>query len=146
MGSWRDSASKTTQKELDGLFDFQLKAAVSLLQKNKEFYPIAASAAGKDVSPVAFYDGNEYPESLAVIDGLKKALKAQKHTINAAAIAFDVLVSQNGKKSNAVCVDLEHKDGICFRLVTPYEFGGLFKKRVTLGKTQMQKCEKFIWR
>ncbi|MDR2201741.1 MAG: hypothetical protein LBP26_03105 [Clostridiales bacterium] len=145
MTSWRESASAEAQAEIEGLFDFQLNTATALLQKNREFYPIAATAAGENITPVAVYEGDEHPESAAVIGGLKDILRKTRGEFDAAAIAYDILVTVDGKKTSAVCVDLEHKDGICFRLITPYVFKGIINKRIGLGDTVMNACDKFVW-
>ncbi|MFL0357635.1 hypothetical protein ACI5KX_14315 [Erythrobacter sp. GH1-10] len=133
--------------KLDELYDSVVQMASSLLEKNGEFFPIGATV-GVDgtVTHVGFHNGDEHPESQAVIDGLTAIHKQQAASgeILASAIAFDVRVRspETGDAVDAVMTRIRAAD-YARDVVLPYTLrtSGLFKKSRSLEVGQPSASE-----
>jgi hypothetical protein len=145
MGSWREGVSKEAQNDLDSLFEQGLKDAAGFLKKYKEFYPLGLVVKNDgEIRRAATYDGNEYPASGDVIADLKKAFISTKNETRAAAIIYDARINEG---EDAVCLSLEHRQGVAIKITVPYAFKGLFKKSLKL-KTESASVsygERVIW-
>ena len=120
----------TTKEECEILLDPLLSTAENLLAKNGEFYPIGAVLSNDTVAAfTAVHSGNECPDSKQVIQDLISAHKqmAQKNEIKASGIAWTAVIASDGKKTDAIIVSLEHRDGYSVIVGLPYKIG-MFKK------------------
>jgi hypothetical protein len=119
------SMAATPKEEAQQLVDAILPFAQQMLSKHKEFYPFGAQLnnAGK-VEQVGAYNGNEHPPSAELIDLLHAGFvaKAKAGQVRATALAYDVRVQPPGSsaKSDAVAVELEHRDGYNVTVYFPY--------------------------
>ena len=120
-----------TPKDIcEELLNSILPHAQALLVKNREFYPIGeVMDADNKVTATAVFNGDEHPDSNAVINDLIKSHRelAANSGIVASGIAWDATITTESGKQDAVIVSLEHKDGYSVVLVQPYRIG-LFKK------------------
>jgi len=119
MTSWRDTASASAQEDLDGLLNVVLPLAQELLGKNGQFYPFGASVSATGEASLTAADPGlvERQKPDQVLAGLYEGARASAADNRAAAFVVDVLV--NG--SDAVRVELEHRDGIALVVLVPYE-------------------------
>ena len=120
----------TTKEECEILLDPLLSTAENLLAKNGEFYPIGAVLSNDTVAAfTAVHSENECPDSKQVIQDLISAHKqmAQKNEIKASGIAWNAVIASDGKKTDAIIVSLEHRDGYSVIVGLPYKIG-MFKK------------------
>lgn len=119
MKSWRDTASAAAQEDLDNLLNAVLPLAQGLLGKNGQFYPFAASvSASGEVSVAAADQGSgDRRDPAQVLVDLYEAARATAADNRASAFVVDVLA--NG--SDAVQVELEHRDGIALVVLVPYK-------------------------
>ena len=120
----------TTKEECEILLDPLLSTAENLLAKNGEFYPIGAVLSNDTVAAfTAVHSENECPDSKQVIQDLISAHKqmAQKNEIKASGIAWNAVIASDGKKTDAIIVSLEHRDGYSVLVGLPYKIG-MFKK------------------
>lgn len=124
--SWRDSASAETQADLDGLVDSCLGFATQMLDARGEFYPFGASvSANGEVSMIAADPSQgERPASADVISSMVAGLRRDRGTLRAVAIVADVRTAD----SDAVRVELEHREGQTIQVLLPYK-----KKRMRRG-------------
>jgi hypothetical protein len=124
-------------KQLDKLLVFLEAIAKSNLEKNGEFYPIAASIDQNDKGILnASYDGDEYSKSDDLIVLLKAgfAQDIKEKKIRALAICSDVSLTRDGKKEDALRFSLEHESGESLNVYIPYtksssnkiEYGEIF--------------------
>jgi hypothetical protein len=102
--------------EIGFLIDKSFPFVEELLKKYSEFYPFSfALNVDNTVVGVGHYDGNDHPDSQAVIKGLKETLKqeAGENKIKAVAIYYDVKTTdpQTNQQTDAVAVFVEHNDG-----------------------------------
>jgi hypothetical protein len=122
MGSWRDDASAQAQNDLDELLDASLRLAQQQLAKAGEFYPFAMRVATSGEQGLVAVDlGNNQPQSTALIAALMQALAHDAAANRACAVVSDVRLN-NG--SDAIHVELEHRDGIALSVVLPYSRAG----------------------
>jgi hypothetical protein len=141
--SWRDDTPQPVQDDLDLLADRALSAAQHLLEKNGEFYPFGVNLAS-DGAPtmVAAEPGEgEYPSSQTVLDMLHSGAAAQRDAIRAAAFVAPVETA-NG---DAVCVEIEHRDGgPSLELLLPYQRKRL-RKTFEFGQLAAGVGERHVW-
>jgi hypothetical protein len=122
MSSWRDEASEQAQNDLDELFDASLQLALRHLAKASEVYPFAMRVAtGGKQGLVAVDLGDDKPRSADLVAALMEALAHDAAANRARAVVSDVRLS-NG--SDAIHVELEHRDGIAIAVVLPYSRAG----------------------
>ena len=118
MTSWRDSASQQAQADLDGLLNITLQFAQQMLAKRAEFYPFGATVtAGGETRLLAGDLGQEHPASADVLSLLVERLRQERAGLKAVAICSDVRLSE----SDAIRVELEHRDGHAIAVLMPYK-------------------------
>jgi hypothetical protein len=119
MTSWRDSATSEAQEDLDGLVNAALPFAAQMLEQHGEFFPygVALDASG-EVRMIAGDPGHgERPPSADVLSTLVAGLRSQRDDLRAAALVSDVRLAD----SDAVRVELEHRDGHAIAAFLPYK-------------------------
>jgi hypothetical protein len=123
--------------ELGLLIDKSFPFAEDLIRKHGEYYPFSFVLYNDNtVGGVAGYNGDEYPESQAVINELKEILKLEirKNKIKGIAIFYDVKTTDpnTNQKTDAIAVFVEHKDGQgAYNFYYPYKLTD--KKELTFG-------------
>lgn len=105
-------------------------------------YPFgAAMTADGELKMLAADSGSgEHPASQDVLDALYAGARESREEHRAVAFAADV--KANG--SDAVRVELEHREGTALVLVVPYT-RSRFKKTVTLGRMAGGVGERRVW-
>lgn len=142
MTSWRDSASPTAQDDLDGLLSVVVPLAEDLLGKHAEFYPFGATVSNDGEASLTGADPalGEHPASDQVLAALYQGAHANASSARAAAFVADVRA--NG--SDAVRVELEHREGVALVVLLPYK-RSKFKKTVTFGQMSAASGEPKVW-
>jgi hypothetical protein len=142
VASWRDSTSQQAQDDLDGLLNAALLFAEQTISKYGEMYPFgAAVTADGELKMLAADPGSgEHPASQVILDGLYAGARQSQDEHRAVAFVADV--KANG--SDAVRVELEHREGATLVLLVPYTRSRL-KKTVTLGQISAGPGERRIW-
>ena len=113
-------------EDFERLLDATFPFVEDLLKKHGEFFPLASAIEKNDsIAQVGSYDGDEQPESVKVIAGLKAGLRegAKNGDYKAIAIFYDVRVidPNTNQKTDAVAVFVENKKGIkAYKLFFPY--------------------------
>jgi hypothetical protein len=117
MMSWREGASQAAQDDLDLLLDKALPFAVQMLEAKREFYPYAAALeTGGEIRMIAADTGDEHPESADVLRSLVSGMRAERDELRAIALVSDV----RRPDSDAVRVELEHREGLAIAVFLPY--------------------------
>lgn len=120
----------TPKEQCEILLDKLLPFAEQQMKKYREFYPFAAVLLeDNSVELTASYDGNEHPESKAVLEDLRQIHKklAGEGKIKASGIVWNAgMATPDGKSTDAIIVSLEHKDDYSVIVGEPYKIG-LFK-------------------
>jgi hypothetical protein len=116
------------KQELEQLINATLPFAAQMLTKRGEFYPFGATMdPSNKITSVGGYNGSEHPKSTEIIDLLKGAFQRQAETnaIMACALVYDIRTIPPGQtqKTDAIEVDLEHRDGLSLIVVYPYKIG-----------------------
>jgi hypothetical protein len=128
--------TETQKQELERLLGAALPFAEQMLTNHGEFYPYGATmdAKGK-ITSVGRYTGDEHPKSTEVIDLLKGAYRRAGETekIMACALVYDIRTIPPGQsqKTDAVEIDLDHRDGMSVIMIYPYKIGA--DKKVQFG-------------
>jgi hypothetical protein len=147
MPSWREAATREAQDDLDGLLNAALPFAQQMLDEDGEFYPygVALTDSG-EVQMLAGYGGGEQPTSAAILETLVAGLRGDRETsgdretIRAAALVANV----RAKDSDAVRVELEHRDGHAIIVLLPYQ-EKRFGRGIKYGSLTASPGSRQIW-
>jgi hypothetical protein len=113
--SWRDSASRQCQDDLDGLLNLALSFAKQMLQKRAELYPFGAAMSTGGETRLLGGDPSR-DASTARRPMLLDALRHDRADFRAVAICSHVQLPD----SDAIRVELEHQEGQTVHFVVPY--------------------------
>ena len=140
--SWRDTSSALAQDDLDALLNALLPFAEDQLAKNGAFYPFAGSMSlDGEATLVATDPGlGEHPASDQVLTTLYDGARANANASRAFAFVADVRA--NG--SDAVRLELEHREGTALVLLLPYT-RSRFKKALTFGQMGVSTGAPRVW-
>jgi hypothetical protein len=132
----------TQKKQLEELLTAVRPLADKMLAEHAEFFPYGATMSpDQKITAVGGYTGDEHPKSVDVITLLKEAYRRDGATgkILACALVYDVRVVPPGQseKTDAVAIDLDHRDGMSVTMYFPYRidadrkvvFGELFASK-----------------
>jgi hypothetical protein len=142
MTSWRDGATQQSQDDLDGLLGVTLPFAQQMLAKAGEFYPFGTvvTVDGETQMFAADPGRGEHPASRDVRELLLDGMRHAREKFRAIAICLDVRLSD----SDAIRVELEHRDGQALAVLLPYK-----KKRLGRDLGYQDLCaatsDKTIW-
>jgi hypothetical protein len=142
MSSWRDSASKVEQDDLDGLLDTVVPAAQQLLEKYGEFFPFGAAVTGDGETRLLadHPDRTEHPTSADVLTALVDGVRGQRDDLRAVAICSDARLAD----SDAIRVDLEHREGAAMAVLLPYKHK-LFGQGYEYAELQASSAGRRFW-
>ena len=103
-----------------------LGLAETMLIKYGEFYPYGAvMEESGETRDVLLYEGEEHPPSNELIHTLRDFFQrsAKEHRFVATAVVYDVLIALPGEsgKSDAIAVDLDHREGYSVIVFYPYK-------------------------
>jgi len=140
--SWRDSASKQVQDDLDGLLEACLPFAQEMLDKHGEFIPYASAITSSGETKLVAGDPGEgeQPSSAAVLQVLVEGLRAERDTMRAAAVVSDVRLSD----SDAARVEVEHQEGQAIVVFLPYRKKRL-RRGVEYGEITAGQGDRQVW-
>jgi hypothetical protein len=122
------------------LMNAVLPFAVKCLSENGEFYPYGGVIRSSgEIAFEAAYDGEDHPPSLDLIKLLRAAFieQAGRGKLLATAVVYDVTTTlpSSGQRSDAIAIDLDHRDNYSVTVYLPYEladaapqFGEAFAK------------------
>jgi hypothetical protein len=127
---------------MDALLSAALPFAKQQLAKHGEFFPygVAMSLDGQ-IALVAGDTGTERPPSTEVLDILYEGLRSKAEENRGAAVVADVRL--RGEETDAIQVEVEHRDGIALKVFLPYRkkrLGGL-----ETGQMRAEAGERRIW-
>jgi len=125
----------TPKEQCETLLDSVLPFAERMLRQHSEFYPFGASMKPDGtVALAASYNGTEHQLSDALIKLLREGFQqsARGGEIIATALVYDVQVVEPGatRKTDAVAVELDHRDNYSVVVYFPYV---LKSDQTTLG-------------
>jgi hypothetical protein len=124
-----DEPVANPKSECEQLLGALLPFAEKMLSKHGEFFPYGGTmdAAGK-INFSAADNGTEHPPSATLIDMLKADFidGATHGKYKATALVYDVrvVVPSTGLKSDAIAIDLDHRDDYSIRVYIPYRLDG----------------------
>ncbi len=118
VSSWRDEASPQAQEDLDGLLNSALPFAQQMLKEQGGFFPyaVALNESGRQEMIGADPGQGDRPASQDVRAMLIESLRGLRASLRASAVVSDVRSSD----TDAVRVELEHRDGHATAVFLPY--------------------------
>jgi hypothetical protein len=142
MASWRDSTSQRCQDDLDGLLNVTPPFAQRMLAKGEEFYPFAAVVTvGAETRLTASEPGqDDQPAIATVLSSLFGALRQDRADLRAVAVCSDVRLPD----SDAVRVELEHRDGQTMAVLLPYRNKRL-GRGIDYGQLRGGPADQHVW-
>lgn len=116
--SWREGASTEAREDLDGLVNATLPFAQQMLERHGEFFPFAAAVTSDGAVELVGTDpgADDRPASKDVLNQLVSGLRDRVGGLRATALVADVRAGE----SEAVRVELEHRDGQAICVLLPY--------------------------
>lgn len=130
------SVRAEAKKQSEDLMNAVLPFAEQMLRKQGEFFPFGGTIikTGK-IENQGAWTGSEHPPSQEVIEILHKVyvLGAKKGDYIATALVYDVRAIPPGQKekTDAIAVDISHRDGISQTVIYPYR---LKDKQLVVGE------------
>lgn len=142
MTSWRDSTSAHAQDDLDGLVNAALPFAQQMLDQHGEFFPyaVALETSGTERFIAGDPGDGERPPSASVLETLVDGLVAARDELRATALVSDVRLSS----SDAVRLELEHREGNAISVFIPYKIGR-FRRKVEYGSLSADVGSHHVW-
>jgi hypothetical protein len=123
----------SAKADCEELMNALMPVAEKMLRKHGEFYPYGgAMLTDGEIVHVAGYDGREHPPSADLISLIKWAFVegAKDLRYKATALVYDVRITlDDGHKSDAINVSLDHRDDYSVVVLFPY----VLKKRGLIG-------------
>lgn len=124
----------TPKEEVEVVLNAIIPFAEEQLKKNKTFYPFGMVMLndGSVAQTICEFEV-DHPQSMDVINRIKEihSNDAKNNIIKISGICWDSKIElANGKKTDAMCVRLEHIDNYSIELYKPYSFS-LFGKLQT---------------
>jgi hypothetical protein len=128
---------------MDTLLNAALPFAQRQLAKVGEFFPYGVTMTRDgQTAMVAGYTGTERPPSTEVLDIIYEGLRSKADDNRGAAVVTDVRL--RGEETDAIQVEVEHRDGIALKIFLPYR-----KKRlgggIETGEMRAEAGERRIW-
>ena len=119
VASWRDSASPQVQDDLDGLLNAALPFAQQMLGESGEFFPFGVVlSSGGDIRMIAADTGHDdKPRSTDVLATRVRGVRVDREALRAVALVSDVRTDD----TDAVQVELEHREGAAMAVLLPYK-------------------------
>jgi hypothetical protein len=119
---------RTPEDEATDLMNMLVSFAEQMLRKHGEFYPYGgAMAPDGTMTMVGAWNGEEHPESQALIDLMEKAFREETRQgkYKATAIVYDVRTLPPGAddKTDAIAIRLDHVHGYSVVVTIPYRLG-----------------------
>ncbi len=138
MSNWGDDLSEKAKTEMDQVLSVAVAFAEKMLEGQGAFYPYAVKLTDEgETEMVTAPAGSE--DALAT---LTAALVAQRFELRVAAVV--AAVHLQSLESDAVRVDLEHRDGAALTLIRPYTRKKL-RKKIDWGDMQSMVVNPTIW-
>ncbi len=127
---------------MDALLNAALPFARQRLATHGEFFPygVAMKQDGQ-ITMVAGYTGTEQPPSTEVLQILYEGLRAQAQQNRGAAVVSDVRL--RGQGTDAIQVEVEHREGIALKVFLPYRVKG--HGQLETGQMSGEAGERRIW-
>jgi hypothetical protein len=138
MSSWRDGVSDEVQAELDKAWLAAVTFAETMLERQGAFYPYAVKLTEAGDTEMVTVPAGAEDALQTLVDGLA----SHRATLRVGAVV--AAMHLESIDSDAVRVDIEHREGVALTLVLPYTRKKL-RKKVEWGDTQSMLVEPRIW-
>ena len=138
MTSWRDGLPEDAQVELDKVLTAAVSFAQRMLEGHGAFYPYAVGLNQAGETEMATVPAGSEDALQVLLAGLIM----QRASLNAGAVV--AAVHLESIESDAVRVDIEHREGAALTLVIPYTRKKL-RRKIDWGDMQSMVVDPRIW-
>ncbi len=118
------SSARSSSDDLDALLDHLIQHALEQVEKEGDFHPFAAAIdSGGELRMVGMEPEGEEPTPQEIVDQLVASLaaSAERGEIRASGVCANVTLPGPEGDSEAVVVQLEHRDDDPVDIALPYE-------------------------
>jgi hypothetical protein len=142
MTPWRDTASIEGQNDLDGLLNVALPFATQMLEQHGEFFPYAVVLEQSGGARMLGGDPGKgaHPASADILMLLVEGLRQQRDSLRSVALVCDVRRAE----SDAVRVELEHREGTAIAVFLPYHRKRL-RRELVFGDLAAGPSSRKVW-
>ena len=138
MSNWGDDLSERAKTEMDQILSVAIAFAEKMLGEQGAFYPFAVKLTDAgETEMVTAPAGADDP-----LAALTEKLAGQRFELRAGAVA--AALHLESLASDAVRVDLEHREGAALTLIRPYTRKKL-RKKIDWGEMQSMVVDPKIW-
>ncbi|HEX7276654.1 MAG TPA: hypothetical protein VF244_04705 [Acidimicrobiales bacterium] len=138
MSNWGEGLSEVAKTEMDKVLTAAVTFAQTMLEGQGAFYPYAVKLTDAGDTEMATAPAGSEDALASLID----ALAAQRFELRAGAVV--AAVHLESLASDAVRVDLEHREGAALTLIRPYTRKKL-RKKIEWGEMQSMVVDPKIW-
>ena len=138
MSNWGEGLSEKAKTEMDKVLSVAIAFAEKMLEGQGAFYPYAVKLTEAGETEMATAPAG----SEDALSTLTEVLVAQRFELRVGAVV--AAVHLQSLESDAVRVDLEHRDGAALTLIRPYARTKL-RKKVNWGDMQSMVVDPRIW-
>lgn len=138
-GSWRDTTSDQAQDDLDELLDVVLTFADEQVARGGGLAPFGATVDTDGAAAMAAADPTS-ADARTALAVLRDGFRSQAGVLRAVAVVATVRTGD----SDAVRVELEHREGTCLVVLQPYSRSRV-RKKVTFGAMSVSVGERHTW-
>jgi len=138
MSNWGEGLSEVAKTEMDQVLTAAVTFAKTMLEEQGAFYPYAVKLTDSGDTEMATVPAGSDDALATLLNGLA----GQRFELRAGAVV--AAVHLESIQSDAVRVDLEHRDGAALTLILPYTRKKL-RKKIEWGATQSMVVQPRIW-
>ncbi|HVF15225.1 MAG TPA: hypothetical protein VM942_11535 [Acidimicrobiales bacterium] len=138
MSNWGDGLSEVAKTEMDKVLTAAVTFAETMLEGQGAFYPYAVKLTDTGETEMATVPAGSEDALATLVEGLV----AQRFALRSTAVVAAVHLESIG--SDAVRVDLEHREGAALTLIRPYTRKRL-RKKIEWGEMQSMVVDPRVW-
>ena len=138
MSNWGDGLTEVAKTEMDAVLTVAIAFAEKMLVGQGAFYPYAVSLKDDGETAMAIAPAGTDDAMASLLEGLA----SDRYGLRAGAVV--AAVHLQSLESDAVRVDLEHRDGAALTLIRPYTRKKM-RKKIEWGEMQSMVVDPRIW-
>lgn len=143
MASWRDGLSDEVQSDLDVLYAPSLDFAERALKETRSIHPFGIALTLDDQLQLHIEEQKSgIQDGTLLVRFAEEMLSDAKESFKSCALVLDTHLPE--RKSDAVEMRLEHREGGAIVIQVPYKFSGL-RKQLTFGEMIVSSGIPRIW-
>lgn len=140
--SWRETTSQAAQDQVGLLVDGAFGTAQRLLGESGDFAPFAvALPTGGPEPEVVQFEGAQGGADAAAVDAALEHLKGRRDELD----AYALVINASAVGSDAISVQLEHREGAAVAVLQPYRRKKLGRRFEFSDDLVSQDGDRHVW-